>query len=209
MSADFWISLTLACLLGAMSPGPSLAVIANVTLSQGRLAGAIAALSHGLVIVFFALLTTLGLVAVLQRYQGVFDGLQIAGCIYLGWMALNLLFAPARQSPELLVAMSRSNWMAARDGFLIALVNPKIILFFSALFSQFVSVASATSDKLLMALIAGSVDTVWYMLVALVVAQSAMLERYQRSGRWLSQIFGLLLLLIVVSFSIQIIGQRL
>lgn len=209
MSADFWISLTLACLLGAMSPGPSLAVIANVALIQGRLAGSIAALSHGLVIGFFALLTTLGLVAVLQRYQVIFDGLQIAGCIYLGWMALNLLFARARRSTELLVATSRSNWMAARDGFVIALINPKIVLFFTALFSQFVSVGSATSDKVLMALIAGSVDTAWYMLVALVIAQSAMLERYQHSGRWLSKIFGLLLLLIVVSFSIQIIGQRL
>jgi len=209
MSTEFLISLTLACLLGAMSPGPSLAVIVTVTLSQGRLAGAIAALSHGLVITFFALLTTLGLVAVLQRYQMIFDGVQIAGCIYLGWMALNLLFAPARQHSELLVATSRSNWMAARDGFLIALINPKIILFFSALFSQFVSVASATSDKLLIALIAGSVDAVWYMLVALVIAQSAMLQRYQRSGRLLSRSFGLLLLLIVVSFSIQIIGQKL
>ena len=76
-----------------------------------------------------------------------------------------------------------SNWAAARDGFLIALINPKIILFFSALFSQFVSVDSELWVKLLMAAIAGTVDTLWYMLVAWLSLRPGALARYQQSGR--------------------------
>ena len=209
MDAVFWLSVTLACLLGAMSPGPSLAVIGSLTLNRGRSAGMISALAHGLAIAAFALLTALGLVVLLSRYVAAFNLLQLAGSLYLVWMALKLLFAGGSRKDtgqELSHTVSTgdltgaSNWAAARDGFLIALVNPKIILFFSALFSQFVSVDSQLWVKLLMAAIAGSVDALWYMLVAVVISQPGTLARYQQSGRWLNKVFGVLLLFIAVGF---------
>ena len=204
MEAEFWLSITLACLLGAMSPGLSLAVIVNISLSQGRLAGLIAATTHGVTIGLYAFLTASGLVAVLSRYELVFDVLRIAGCLYLVWMALKLLFAKSGSSDDLVIEPGRSKWLAARDGFLIALVNPKIIIFFTALFSQFVSVDSQLWEKALMALIAGGVDTLWYMLMAVVISHSGSLIRYQRSARWLNKAFGFLLLFIVAGFILQI-----
>lgn len=204
MEAEFWLSITLACLLGAMSPGLSLAVIVNISLSQGRLAGLIAATTHGVTIGLYAFLTASGLVVVLSRYELAFDVLRIAGCLYLAWMALKLLFAKSGSSDDLVIEPGRSKWLAARDGFLIALVNPKIIIFFTALFSQFVSVDSQLWEKSLMALIAGGVDTLWYMLMAVVISHSGSLIRYQRSARWLNKAFGFLLLFIVAGFILQI-----
>jgi threonine/homoserine/homoserine lactone efflux protein len=226
MDAVFWLSVTLACLLGAMSPGPSLAVIVSLTLNQGRVAGIISAVAHGLGIALYALLTALGLVVLLSRYTVAFNLLQLAGCLYLVWMALRLLFAAPdapsyqdsnkesnqesnqapSQSPDVAVFPRAPKWAAARDGFLIALVNPKIIFFFSALFSQFVRVDSELWVKLLMAVIAGSVDMLWYMLVAVVISQPANLLRYQQSGRWLNKVFGLLLLFIVAGFVAEFIA---
>ena len=204
MEAEFWLSITLACLLGAMSPGLSLAVIVNISLSQGRLAGLIAATTHGVTIGLYAFLTASGLVVVLSRYELAFDVLRIAGCLYLAWMALKLLFAKSGSSDDLVIEPGRSKWLAARDGFLIALVNPKIIIFFTALFSQFVSVDSQLWEKSLMALIAGGVDTLWYMLMAVVISHSGSLIRYQRSAHWLNKAFGFLLLFIVAGFILQI-----
>lgn len=204
MEAEFWLSITLACLLGAMSPGLSLAVIVNISLSQGRLAGLIAATTHGVTIGLYAFLTASGLVAVLSRYEFAFDVLRIAGCLYLIWMALKLIFAKSDSSDDLVTDSSRSKWLAARDGFLIALVNPKIIIFFTALFSQFVSIDSQLWEKSLMALIAGGVDALWYMFMAVVISHSGSLIRYQQSARWLNKAFGFLLLLIVAGFIFQI-----
>lgn len=212
MDAVFWLSVTMACLLGAMSPGPSLAVIGSLTLNQGRLSGMIGAAAHGLAITAFALLTALGLVVLLSRYEIAFNLLQLAGCLYLVWMATKLLFAApnkasnsalnkvSSQSPDIADSVTGSKWAAARDGFLIALINPKIILFFSALFSQFVTVESALWVKLVMAAIAGTVDTLWYMLVAVVISRPGNLLRYQQTGPWLNKVFGLLLLFIVAGF---------
>lgn len=197
MDAVFWLSVTLACLLGAMSPGPSLAVIGSVTLNQGRLAGMVSALAHGLAIAGFALLTALGLVLVMGGYALAFNVLQAAGCVYLLWMALKLLFAAPSPSSDILVLAVDSKWAAARDGFLVALVNPKIIIFFSALFSQFITVDTQLWAKLVMAAIAGTVDTLWYMLVAVVISRPGMLIRYQSSSSWLNKLFAVVLLAIV------------
>jgi threonine/homoserine/homoserine lactone efflux protein len=202
----FWFSVTLACLLGAMSPGPSLAVIVNLSLSQGRVAGLIAAISHGLMIGVFAFITASGLVVILDRNPQVFNAVQIAGCLFLIWMAAKLLFAKPNPDTYSLVTAQSSRWLAARDGLLIALVNPKIIIFFSALFSQFVDANSQLWEKMLMALIAGGVDMLWYMLMAVVITNPSSLVAYQRHSRWLDKLFALVLLIIALGFIIQIIG---
>ena len=107
MDTGFWFSVTLACLLGAMSPGPSLAVIVNLSIAQGRIAGIIAAISHGLMIGLFAFATASGLVVIVDRNPLIFNAVQIAGCVFLIWMALKLLFAtPSRENYSVVTAQS-------------------------------------------------------------------------------------------------------
>ncbi len=210
MDSGFWLSVTLACLLGAMSPGPSLAVIVNLSLSQGRIVGLIAAVSHGLMIGLFAFATAFGLVVIVERNPLIFNTVQIAGCVFLIWMAVKLLFTTANREIVSVVTAQSSKWLAARDGLLIALVNPKIIIFFSALFSQFVDASSQLWEKTLLALIAGTVDMLWYMLMAVVISNSSSnetgLNAYKKYGQWLDKLFAVVLLVIAIGFIIQIIG---
>jgi len=210
LDTGFWLSVTLACLLGAMSPGPSLAVIVNLSLSQGRIAGLIAAVTHGLMIGLFAFATAFGLVVIVERNPLIFNAVQIAGCVFLIWMAVKLLFTTANREIVSVVTAQSSKWLAARDGLLIVLVNPKIIIFFSALFSQFVDASSQLWEKTLLALIAGTVDMLWYMLMAVVISNSSSnetgLNAYKKYGQWLDKLFAVVLLVIAIGFIIQIIG---
>jgi len=193
-----------------MSPGPSLAVIVNLSLSQGRIVGLIAAVSHGLMIGLFAFATAFGLVVIVERNPLIFNTVQIAGCVFLIWMAVKLLFTTANREIVSVVTAQSSKWLAARDGLLIALVNPKIIIFFSALFSQFVDASSQLWEKTLLALIAGTVDMLWYMLIAVVISNSSSnetgLNAYKKYGQWLDKLFAVVLLVIAIGFIIQIIG---
>jgi threonine/homoserine/homoserine lactone efflux protein len=206
MDSGFWFAVTAACLIGAMSPGPSLAVIVNLSLSQGRVAGLIAAISHGLMIGIFAFVTASGLVVVVDRNPLIFNAIQIAGCVFLIFMAFRLLFAKPSGDAYSVVSAKSSKILAARDGLLIALLNPKIMIFFSALFSQFVDADSQLWEKVLLALIAGGVDMLWYMLMAVVISHSTSLIAYQHRSRWLEKLFALLLLVIAIGFIVQIIG---
>ncbi|MGB2216794.1 MAG: LysE family translocator [Porticoccaceae bacterium] len=194
----------MACLLGAMSPGPSLAIVVNHSLSQGRVEGVCAALAHGLGIGIFAFLTAFGLVVAVDKNPLMFDVIQILGSLFLLYMAIKLLFAPLNKTTDIVVAIKSSPLRAARDGFLIALVNPKILIFFTALFSQFVHVDSEPWEKMVLTLIAGGVDALWYILVALLISQTGSLVAFQKNSWWLDKIFSLVLFSLAAYFILEI-----
>lgn len=69
MSVTTWFGLLAICCLGAMSPGPSLAMVVRHTLAGGRDKGIICAWAHSIGIGFYALVTLLGLAVVLKKHQ--------------------------------------------------------------------------------------------------------------------------------------------
>ncbi|MFY9333584.1 MAG: LysE family translocator [Porticoccaceae bacterium] len=211
MDTQFWLSVTLACLFGAMSPGPSLAVIIATSVTQNRAAGLLAAVSHGLTVGLYALTTALGLAFVLSHYEGLFFVIQLAGCLFLLHLAVKLLLTsrhgPVPPTPVPAGARVINKWWAIRDGCLIALLNPKIMFFFTALFSQFVSEGSSLWQKVVMALIAAVVDMGWYSCVAVLLSQPHMVRRYEEKSHWFSAIFGVFLLALSVLFTLKIIND--
>ena len=201
----FWVPVTLACALGAMSPGPSLAVVVNHTLAHGRVAGCYAAISHGLGVGVYALITVFGLAVVIQRNQEIFDITQLLGCLFLLLMAAKILFStPTVIDTGLPVASRSSSIKAIGDGFLIALINPKILLFFTALFSQFVRLESDLWEKLILVLIASGVDAFWYLLVAVTLSHFQSIISFQRISWALDKLFAVVLIIIASNFIFQI-----
>ena len=64
MSVSEWWPLALVCLLGAMSPGPSLAIVVRHTVNSGTRAGVICAVAHGFGIFLWAALMYMDCAAV-------------------------------------------------------------------------------------------------------------------------------------------------
>ena len=207
LDITFWVTVTIACLFGAMSPGPSLAVIINHSLSQGRIAGVFAALSHGVAIGLFAYATASGLSVAIAANPLLFDAIQILGSAFLVFLAIKLLMAPLKKDVGMVVSGPSSVWQALRDGFLIAVVNPKVLLFFTALFSQVVTVDIALADKVALALIAGGVDALWFMLIAVALSHSRLLIRFQKSSWLLDKVFSLILFAIASRFILEILDR--
>ena len=203
---SFWATVFTACLFGAMSPGPSLAVVINHTLATGRIAGSYAAISHGIGIGIYALITAFGLSAVIEQNPVVFETTQFLGSLFLLYLGVKLIFSSKKiEKIGLASVPSSSNMLAIRDGLGIALINPKILLFFTALFSQFVQIESSFVDKIILAIIAGGVDTLWYLLVVTIVSRSGSMARYQRASGFFDKIFGVLLVFIAFRFINQIV----
>ena len=67
-----WSQLALICVMGAMSPGPSLAVILRNTISGGRTQGLMSGVGHGLGITFYSVVAITGLVALLKTVPNFF-----------------------------------------------------------------------------------------------------------------------------------------
>ncbi|WP_148252784.1 LysE family translocator [Aidingimonas lacisalsi] len=193
MPLSLWLSLVAVCAMGAMSPGPSLALVLRHTLGGGRLAGVSAALSHALGVGFYALLTVWGLGALIARQPLMFQAITWAGACYLAWLGIKALQA-GRTDTLTSQAVAESHRRAAREGILVALGNPKLILFFVALLSQFVSADMSATAKGLIVATALVIDGSWYTLVAVSLSHSAVLPWLRARSHWINRATGVLLI---------------
>lgn len=196
----YWSSVTLACLLGAMSPGPSVAVVINYAMSGNKWVGLCCAWGHGIAIALYAFISAFGLLIVFEKSLLVFNFLQLAGIAVLLTLGIKLFNAQTSLISISDRPLSQSFWRAARDGFLVAFVNPKVMLFFTALFSQFLYQGMSVTQKLGLVFVASSVDALWYSIVAFLVIQTTTLEKLHQYSLIISKLFGGLLIFYCIYF---------
>ncbi|TGD74730.1 LysE family translocator [Mangrovimicrobium sediminis] len=193
-----WLVLLGVCTLGAMSPGPSLAVVTSHTLAGGRSHGVAAALAHGSGVALYAALTVLGLTAALTARPGLFLVVQWIGAAYLAYLGCRLLLARAATG-EADTDTAPTARSPVREGFLVAFLNPKLAIFMLAVFSQFLSEGAGLAQKAVMVATAGAVDGLWYTLVALGLSHPRLQHRLRRQAALIDRLFGLALLALAVA----------
>ncbi|MGM0570987.1 LysE family translocator [Marinobacter sp.] len=192
MTLTTWLAVVTICTLGAMSPGPSLALVLKQTLAGGRGNGMIVALSHGIGIGLYAFLSIIGLAAVITTSPTLFAVLQWSGAAYLAWIGFRGLTAKRGETGDLPEIPTTAS--AARDGFMLAFLNPKVAVFFIALFSQVVGPGTPLLAKLAYAATAMVIDIGWYTIVAWLFSSPRLLASLKRNVVWLERFFGVLLI---------------
>ncbi len=199
MSFSAWLSLLSVCLLGAMSPGPSLAVVAKNTLGGGKINGLLTAWSHALGIGFYAVMTLLGLAIVLKENPNLFHVITYAGACYLLWLAFNAFRSQGGVAEKFNAKQKTSYWQAMHNGLMISLLNPKIGLFFLALFSQFIDSTQGVTGKIAVVLTPTLVDGLWYSLIVFLVSHPKVLAVIRDKAIWIDRLTGLVLLLLAIN----------
>jgi threonine/homoserine/homoserine lactone efflux protein len=140
---DNYLLFVAASVLLVLTPGPNLLYLISRTLCQGRAAGLVSLAGTATGFVVHILAAALGLSAVLLAVPVAYDAVRYAGALYLLWLAWDAvrsgtaagaggLFAPARL-PE------APPGRLFRMGLLTSMLNPKVALFYLALFPQFVA----------------------------------------------------------------------
>jgi threonine/homoserine/homoserine lactone efflux protein len=198
MSLTTWLALLGICLLGAMSPGPSLALVVRHTLGNGRVHGVAAAFGHGCGVGLYALATVQGLALVLTAQPWLFHLVTWCGAAYLFWLGVKSLRAGGGSVELSAGARSLHAKNAVREGLIVAASNPKLAVFFLALFSQFVSPGMIWLTKVQMVLTAALLDMGWYTLVACMLSHPPVLLALRRRMGWVNRTCGVLLLLLGV-----------
>lgn len=196
MTISIWLTVVSICLLGAMSPGPSLAVVLQQTLRGGRRTGLVAAVTHALGIGLYAMLCISGIAVMITHSPVLFTTLQWAGAAYLIWLGIKGL--RARAGPDAPLVNSPTTGSAARDGFLVVFLNPKVAVFFIALFSQVIGSDTSWLEKLGYAATALVIDMGWYIIVAWSFSNPRWLGHLQRNVVWLERAFGVILIALAV-----------
>ncbi|MEJ8568069.1 LysE family translocator [Elongatibacter sediminis] len=192
MNLATWLTVVSICMLGAMSPGPSLAVVLRHTLHGGRGAGAVTAIAHGAGVGLYSFASMSGLALLITASPTVFRAFEWAGAAYLAWMGLRGLLA--RPADEDQPPPAAGGAGAIRDGFLIVFLNPKIAVFFIALFSQVIGSDTPAAARVGYAATAWIIDTAWYLVVAWLFSNPRWLAALRRNAVWFERLFGVILL---------------
>ena len=194
------LALSFVCAMGAMSPGPSLAVILRNTISGGRLQGVMTGVGHGLGFGMYALLAVTGLSALLIAHESFFLFLQWSGALVLLWLSYDMLtYIPSDGNDD----HSIDNRRGFIEGFLISFLNPKILVFLVAVFSQFIDPQMSQSEKILMAILAGLIDTTWYVLVAAILAGTPLIDFFRSNSLIIDRVIGLVLSLLALALVVR------
>lgn len=186
-------------ILGATSPGPSLAVILRNTMIGGRARGLACAVGHGIGFGFYAVAVVFGLVTIMTELPTLFTILQIIGIGFLIYLGYEIYFADITK-----MEFEGGNREGFVEGFFIAFLNPKIAVFMLAVLSSVLEPGMSSDTKWIIAIMGMSIDTIWYVLVALILSNSNLLSRIENNQQNMNRITGLLMFGLAIWSSIKL-----
>ncbi|MGY8754441.1 MAG: LysE family translocator [Candidatus Poseidoniales archaeon] len=191
-----WAVITAAAvmfILGATSPGPSLAVVLANTIKGGRNRGIACALGHGLGFGFYAVAAVFGLVILMDESPTLFTILQLGGAIFLIWMGISLFKAESEE-----IKHHDSKREGFTEGFLIAFLNPKIAVFMLAVLASVLDPQMSEATKWILAFMGMTIDATWYIIVAVVLTKGGFIEKMKNNQIRFNQITGIVMISLAI-----------
>ena len=188
MTLITFVQVFTVCLLGAMSPGPSMAVVINNAIFKGRYNGILTSIGHGIGIAVYATFAVLGLGLIIKTNIFVFNGLKILSIIFLIFIGLKSIFNKEKLNLE--KKNIKKNTISFLQGFSISILNPKILVWFIAIYSQFMSTDNELLFNIYLVSIAGIIDACWYIILSLAVTTASALSFFQTKITLMQKVQG-------------------
>ena len=195
MSNWFWVQFATICIVGAMSPGPSMALIIRNSIKYGRVSGILSSVGHAIGIGIYAGVSVAGLQIILINNIFLFNTIQFCGSVFL--LVLGILFL-RDTGQKLSIQDKQKSVNSFTQGFAISILNPKILIWFAAIFSQFIEISSTNFIKLTMVLIASSIDGLWYIILTIIVTGFGLKQFLENNTKIIQNISGTVLIFISI-----------
>lgn len=181
-----WLLFAGAALLMALTPGPNMVYLISRSICQGRRAGVISLFGVVAGFLVHMLTAAVGLTALFMAVPLAYEILKWAGAAYLLYLAWQAVKPGARSPFEARDLPQDSPRKLFAMGFLTNLLNPKIAVFYLAIFPQFVS--PAHGSVFVQSVVLGLTQIVFSFGVNLSIALSAarLALWFQHHRRWLA-----------------------
>lgn len=176
------------------SPGPDSILILKNTLGGSKKTGAMTVIGVQVGVVLHALLSIIGLSALLYYSPAAFRILALAGSLYLVYLGyLTIAGASLTLPPR---HNGTSNRKAFAQGLLCNLLNPKVIILFLALMPTFVdyNAGNETEQIIVLALLLLAINTPFQFMLVLIAHHISRLLATPRSGQLIQRGLGILLI---------------
>jgi threonine/homoserine/homoserine lactone efflux protein len=175
----------LVALVVTLTPGPATALVLRVSARDGRRAALGVVVGNSIGIFVWATLSALGVSSLILASEIAFDVLRVGGAVILIYLGVRSLLR--RSDADIALPRRRAG---VRTGVVTSLANPKLAVFFVALFPQFLAPGAAVLPAAFaMAAVIVSFDLVWFGTLAWTVDRAGSLLR-PHVRQWMERTTG-------------------
>jgi threonine/homoserine/homoserine lactone efflux protein len=181
-------TLAVVQLMAVVSPGQSFLFIARTAAVDGRASALASTLGMALGSCVWAIAAMLGMAVVLEQAAWAYSLLKIAGGLYLLYLAVMLwLHATDPLAIGNDGAREAGLLKALRQGFLIQIANPKVVVFFGSIFFALLPSHSPAWVMLAAVLIVFVNESGWFAAVSVLFSASRPRGAYLRIKAWIDR----------------------
>jgi threonine/homoserine/homoserine lactone efflux protein len=165
-----------------LTPGPATAMVIRSTLRGGRRAALLTTFGNACGVLFWGAASAVGISALIAASEVAFLTLKIGGAVVLVSLGIQSFLRSRRGVEPEAAAAPDPTRHAFRDGLVTSFANPKLAVFFVALFPQFVTRGHSPLIRgLEMSALIVALDLVWFSALAVFVTR---VRRALEAGRW-------------------------
>lgn len=189
-----------------VTPGPDMTYFLSQTVSRSRAAGVAAYAGTTVGILVHTSMVALGLSALLLASASAFMALKVVGALYLLWLAVEAV----RKGSALRLEAGGSDVplsAVALRGFLVNILNPKVIMFFLTFLPQFVSASDPHAVPKLFVLGAFYVIVATPISLAMIASAGVLARAVHRSAR-LQRAIDWTVATILGAFALKLMATR-
>ncbi|WP_322011286.1 LysE family translocator [Paraburkholderia sp. J12] len=180
-------------LLACASPGPDMLAVTSHAFARrraGLFAAAGIATSHAL----WATLAVFGLGLILAQLAWLYEGIRIAGAVYLVYLGAKTLMSLRQSSgaaaAPAAAAKTASSAHSYRRGLLVGLTNPKAAAFFGSLFVTLLPAHAPMWVHGATVATVAAVSITWFTAMALLFSTGSVQRGYQKLRRPVDAVMG-------------------
>lgn len=198
MTFELYSTFLLTVLVVMLSPGPSTVVAAVQSMTHGIRAGVLTALGDISANFLQMIAAVAGLGVLLSQSAIAFTIVKFLGVAYLAFLGIKMFFAKESPFDKKLRPHStdqKSSFHHFQKGFLVAGTSPKAILFYGALFPQFLIFDQPLfSQFLLLAFTCSIIDFLSVLAYVLVAHRGASTLKSSDGGQAFNRVGGAMML---------------
>lgn len=184
-------TLAVVHMMAAISPGQSFLFITRTAMTSGRIPALTATVGMAVGACVWAVAAMLGMAVVLQQATWAYTILRIAGGLYLIYLAITIWrHAPAPIEIGTAKKQDAQHLASLRNGFLIQIANPKVVVFFASIFFALLPSHAPLWVSCAAVLIVLFNETAWYALVSLLFSSSGPRGAYMRLKGSIDRMMG-------------------
>jgi threonine/homoserine/homoserine lactone efflux protein len=195
----FLIPISIALLVGVISPGPSFIIVAQTALQKNRTHGIYTSLGLGIGALLITLFSSLGLFLILQSSSWLYTFFKIIGGLYLAYLAYKILInSKASLEENVRIQNGTSYFNSFMIGLITQLSNPKTVIIIGGIIMAFLPQKIPSHTYILLGFIAFVIDAGWYLLVAMILSTKKAQKFYLKFAVYINRFTSFLMISLAI-----------